>query len=71
LNFQGGVEGKGIFMRINLYTISITASAFFAVTESAFAQAAVPGPIAAVGAPALLLIGGAFVAVRYLRSRHK
>jgi hypothetical protein len=60
-------------MRSYLYTISVTAAALFAAIEAAFAGSVTPtpGPVAAVGAPALLVIGGAFMAVRYLRSRAK
>ena len=59
-------------MRAYLFTTSVAASALFVSIEAAFAgDPVVPGPIAAVGAPAMLLIGGAFLAVRYLRSRRK
>ena len=59
-------------MRSYLSIVSVTAGALLAATDAAFAGGgAVPGPIAAVGAPALLVIGGAFLAVRYLRSRGK
>jgi hypothetical protein len=59
-------------MRAYSYLISATAVAIFVTTEAAYAGiSATPGPVAAVGAPALLVIGGAFMAVRYLRSRGK
>ena len=59
-------------MRPYLYTISAAAGALFAASDVALAAAtAVPGPVAAVGAPALLVIAGAFFAVHYLRSRRK
>jgi hypothetical protein len=60
-------------MRLFLYSISATVGSLLA-TEAALAGTppSVPGPVAAVGAPALLVIGGAFMAVRYLRrSRRK
>ena len=60
-------------MRSYLCVISATAGAFLVATEVALAGdiATVPGPVAAIGAPALLIIGGAFLAVRYLRTRRK
>jgi hypothetical protein len=59
-------------MRSYLCMMSATAGALLVATEAAFAGITpVPGPIAAVGVPAMLVIGGAFLAVRYLRSRGK
>ncbi len=60
-------------MRAYLYTASMSACALLVAAEAAFAGSSVttPGPIAAVGAPALLVIGGAFLAVRHLRARRK
>jgi hypothetical protein len=79
------VDGRGLFvslklvaakvssMRAYLHTMFMSAAALVVTADAAFAgfTAAVPGPIAAVGAPALLVISGAFLAVRYLRSRRK
>ena len=56
-----------------LLATSVAAGALLGSIEAALAGGftAVPGPIAAVGVPAMLIIGGAFLAVRYLRSRGK
>jgi hypothetical protein len=56
-----------------LLATSIAASALLVSHEAALAGGftAVPGPVAAVGVPGLLLLGGAFLAVRYFRSPRK
>ena len=65
-------EDEGSFMRSYMHVISASACTLLVATGAALAgPSATPGPIAAVGVPALLVIGGAFVAVRYLRSRRK
>ena len=59
-------------MRSFLMMISLSAGTPFVASSTSFAAEAVaPGPVAAVGMPALLAIGGAFLAVRYFRSRGK
>lgn len=59
-------------MRAYSFLTSITAVAIFVMTQAAYAGVATtPGPVAAVGAPALVIIGGAVMAVRYFRSRSK
>ena len=58
-------------MRAYFYAASTMAGAILPATEALASFTAVPGPVAAVGAPAMLIVGGAFLAVRYLRSRRK
>lgn len=60
-------------MRTFAYTMLIAIGAFVVAAEAAFAgpSPATPGAIAAVGAPSLLVLAGAFMAVRRLRARRK
>ena len=60
-------------MRAYLYMMSAVAWTLLVAIEAAVAGPSLvtPGAIAAVGAPSLLVLGGAFLAVRYLRSRRK
>ena len=59
-------------MRSYLHVISASACTLLVATGAALAgPSATPGPIAAVGVPALLSSVEPSVAVRYLRSRRK
>jgi len=56
---------------MKLFKIACLAAIGVALAEPAFAQAAVPGPIAGVGLPALAIIGGAYWVGRKLLARRK
>jgi hypothetical protein len=51
--------------------VGCTIIGFIALMEPAFAAAAVPGPIAGIGLPALALIGGAYWIGRKVTARKK
>ena len=57
---------------MNVYRIcGLTMIGLIALMEPAFAQVAVPGPIAGIGLPALAVIGGAYWIGRKLLNRKK
>jgi len=73
VNLGHGSRKRGVCMRAYLYIIATAAGGLFTATEAALAGfvAPIPGPIVGAGAPALLVIAGAFWLVRRIRDRHK
>jgi protein-S-isoprenylcysteine O-methyltransferase Ste14 len=69
--FERGIEAKGGNMRYVLINGLAILSVLAVATETALAAIAVPGPIVGAGAPALLVVAGAYWLVRHMRKRGK
>jgi hypothetical protein len=50
------------------WAVAISLGAMISLTESAYAVAAVPGPIVGVGLPVLVVVGAGYWIARKLRS---
>jgi hypothetical protein len=54
----------------SFWTVAIGLSTIISVTEVAYATVTVPGPIAGVGLPVLIVVGAGYWVARKLRNRN-